>query len=131
MAYDERLATRVRVAVQKRAKAVEKKMFGGLCFTVKGNMACGVQDDRVVVRVGPEAYEKALERPGVAPMDFTGRPLKGFVYVDKTGMKDARSLAKWVDLGVAHATSLPTKKKTAKKKLPTKKKTAKKKTGRR
>lgn len=123
MAYDEVLAERVRQAVKKRSKAVEKKMFGGLCFMVKGHMACGVESERIVVRVGADAYEKALARPGAKPMDFTGRALKGFVYVGSSSVKNGRSLQKWIDMAVAHADSLPPK--PARKKLAKSKASAK------
>jgi hypothetical protein len=76
MAYDEKLAGRVRSVLKGRRGVSEKKMFGGLCFLVRGNMACGIVDDELMVRVGPDAYEDALARTHCHEMDFTGRGLR-------------------------------------------------------
>ena len=81
MAYDERLAQRVREELADRPGYAEKKMFGGLCFLLRGNMCCGVGKDGLMVRVGPEQYESALADDHARQMDFTGRPMKGFVFV--------------------------------------------------
>ncbi len=109
MAYDETLATRVRTALKTTPGAVEKKMFGGLCFLISGNMCCGVVGDELMVRVGSDNYEDALAHAHVREMDFTGRPLKGMVYVGTVGLKSDASLARWVEKGVAFASSLPPK----------------------
>ncbi len=109
MAYDERLAERVRVALERRRGVTEKKMFGGIAFLVNGNMSCGVNGDDLMVRVGPETYEQALDRAHARPMDFTGRPLKGMVYVGPKGVRTAKQLGRWVDDAVAFARSLPAK----------------------
>lgn len=109
MAYDEKLAERVRKTLGRRRGVTEKKMFGGLCFLVNGNMACGVEKENLVIRVGPEHYERALSRPEARPMDFTGRALKGFVYVSPPGFRTAAALKKWVELGAGFARSLPKK----------------------
>jgi hypothetical protein len=85
-------------------------MFGGLTFLVRGHMCCGVVGDDLVVRVGPERYADAVSRPGARPMDFTGRSLKGFVYVGPTGYVTDRTLAKWVRLATEYVSSLPAKK---------------------
>src|SRR5258706_15151353 len=89
MAYNEKLAERVRqMLVRHRYPAVtEIKMFGGLCWTLRGNMCCGVLKDDLVLRMPEPLYEKALREPHVRPMDFTGRPLRGFVYVGPRGSK--------------------------------------------
>ena len=109
MAYDERLAGRVRDVLAGRIGVEERKMFGGLSFLVYGNMSCGVVNDTLMVRVGPDAYEASLERAHVRPMDFTGRPMRGMVYVDPVGIRTKRTLAPWVERGVAFAGSLPAK----------------------
>lgn len=109
MAYDLKLAERVRRALGRRRGVTEKKMFGGLCFLVNGNMACGVEKEKLVHRVGPEHYDRALSSPAARPMDFTGRALKGFVYVSPTGYRTSAALKKWVDLGADFAKSLPKK----------------------
>jgi len=108
MAFDEKLVERVRKELEGRRGVEERKMFGGLTFMVRGNMACGVDKDRLMVRVGPEGMEAALKRPHAKPMDFTGRPMKGFVFVEPAGLK-GRALASWVQRGVDHAMSLPAK----------------------
>ncbi len=96
MSYDEALATRVRKVLSKRADVVEKKMFGGLCFMVNGAMCCGLTKTDFMVRVGPAQYADALAQPHARPMDFTGRPLAGMVYVAPAGLRSASALAKWV-----------------------------------
>ena len=109
MAYDEKLADRIRTALARRRGVTEKKMFGGVTFLVRGNMACGVTQHDMMVRVGPDAYEEALAHPHAREMDFTGRALKGMVYVDAKGLRTARQLGSWVDRGVEFARALPTK----------------------
>ncbi len=81
MAYDEKLAGRVRLLLKGRKGISEKRMFGGLAFMLGDRMCCGVLKEDFVARIGPEAYESALDEPHVRPMDFTGRPIKGYVYV--------------------------------------------------
>ena len=101
MAYDEFLADRVRNILRaKRADADEKKMFGGLCFLVDEKMCVGVEGDRLMVRIDPDAYEDALERPGTREMKFTGKPMKGFVFVEVEGTKSAASLQSWVQMAL-------------------------------
>lgn len=107
MAYDEDLAERVRSVIG--TPFDERKMFGGLAFMLGGNMACGIVGDELMVRVGAEAYEDALSRPHAREMDFTGKAMKGMVYVAPTGLKNKRSLSAWVKRGVDHASSLPPK----------------------
>ena len=111
MAFDERLAQRVRETLGRARSITEQRMFGGLCFLVNGNMCCGVERDRLVVRVGPKQYEQALSKPHARPMDFTGRPLTGFVYVSAKGYRTAASLKAWVSYGLDFAKSLPSKNK--------------------
>lgn len=107
MPYDESLAERVRKAVSHRSDVVEKKMFGGLSFMVNGYMACGVLKDDLMVRVGPDRFQDALARPGARPMDITGRPMKGFVFVSREGHESDEALAEWMRLAVEFAESQP------------------------
>ena len=109
MAYDEGLAQRIRELMAEHETVVEKKMFGGLAFMLQGNMSCGVSGDDLMLRVGPEAYEEALARPHARPMDFTGKPLRGFVYVDPVGFAEDDDLADWVAMSTRFALSLPAK----------------------
>ena len=109
MAYDEGLAQRVREALSDRTDLTEKKMFGGLCFLLGGNMCCGIVGDELMLRVGPDAYPVVLARPHAREMDFTGRALRGMVYVDTDGIADDAELAEWVDFGVTFAGNLPAK----------------------
>ncbi len=109
MAYDEKLAARVRKILIRHKGLTEKKMFGGITFMLRGNMCCGIDRDNLMVRVGPERYEKALAEPHARPMDFTGRPLKGMVYVGPGGYRSDEALVKWVRRGINFATSLPPK----------------------
>ena len=92
MAYDEKLADRIRQAVGPRADVAEKKMFGGIAFLLDGKMFCGIVKDDLMVRVGPERYEAALAEAHVRPMDFTGRPMKGSVFVGPKGVDSEAEL---------------------------------------
>ncbi len=107
MSYDENLAARVRQALGPRDDVVEKKMFGGLCFMVNGAMCCGITPTDLMVRVGPDQYDEALAQPHARPMDFTGRPLKGLVYVAPAGVRTQAALASWVARAVTFVSSLP------------------------
>jgi TfoX/Sxy family transcriptional regulator of competence genes len=109
MAYSEKLAERVRMAVRRHRGITEKKMFGGLSFLVRGRMCCGVLGDKLVIRVSPEEYERMLKDENTAPMDFTGRPMKGFVYVLPGGTKSDASLKKWVSRAIAFIREKPKK----------------------
>jgi TfoX/Sxy family transcriptional regulator of competence genes len=109
MAFDEELAERVRAVVDARDDIDEKPMFGGLCLLAHGNMFAGVQRDALMLRVGPERQEEALSRAHARVMDFTGRPLRGYVYVDPPGMATEAQLREWVELGLAFVDTLPAK----------------------
>jgi TfoX/Sxy family transcriptional regulator of competence genes len=109
MAYDESMAYRVREALAQQEGVTERKMFGGLAFMVKGHMCCGVMQDHLMVRVGPQQYEEALAQPHAREMDFTGRPMKGIVWVDPPGYATDEDLRTWVGQGLAFVTSLPPK----------------------
>ena len=109
MAYDEVLAGRIGALIGRRKGVTQKKMFGGLTFLVNGNMACGALKQDLVVRLGPEGTERALARKGTRPMDFTGRPMKGIVYVEPGALRTEAALKKWVEEGVAYARTLPAK----------------------
>ena len=109
MAYDEGLAQRIREALGELPGLVEKKMFGGIGFMVQGNMACGVNKDNLIVRVGPDRYEEALAKPHSGPFDMTGRPMRGWVMVASGGYESDDALREWVQKGVEFAVSLPAK----------------------
>jgi TfoX/Sxy family transcriptional regulator of competence genes len=109
MAYDEALAGRVRAALGSAADVTEIKMFGGLCFTVHGNMAVGVTGDELMVRVDPASAASVVAEPGARQMDMGGRPMRGFLAVAPEAVKTPRSLQGWVDRGVGVASSLPPK----------------------
>jgi len=109
MAYDESLAFRIRRVLAGERGIGERKMFGGLCFTAAGRMCCGVLGKDLVIRVTPGGWEAALRRRFTRPMDFTGRPLRGFLYVGPGGTRDGRSLRRWVGEGLAAARIQPAK----------------------
>lgn len=109
MPYDETLAERVRLALKRRQGITEKKMFGGLAFLLRGNMLCGVVGADLMVRVGPDAHERALSRPHARAMDFTGRPMKGMVYVGPAGLRTVKQLESWLDQALGFVSSLPRK----------------------
>ena len=111
MVYDEGLVQRIREILQDHDQrgVTEKNMFGGLAFFIKGNMCCGVFKERLMVRVGKENYEESLQQEFVRKMDFTGRPMRGMIYVEEEGLQEDESLEYWVLKGVAYAISLPAK----------------------
>jgi hypothetical protein len=109
MAYDEGLAERVRELLDEREDMAEKKMFGGLCFLLHGNMCCGIVGEELMLRVGAEHYAATLLLDHAREMDFTGRALQGFVYVGIDGLEEDRDLAAWVQRGVDFAATLPAK----------------------
>jgi TfoX/Sxy family transcriptional regulator of competence genes len=109
MAFNEQLADRVRRLLKGKRGVSERRMFGGLAFMLRDKMCCGVLNDDLVARIGVENYEKALEEAHVRPMDFTGRPLKGYVYIGKDATKTDRGLQKWVQRSVAFTASLKAK----------------------
>ena len=110
MAYDERLAERIRANLKGRKGLEEKKMFGGLTFMLKGRMCCGITKENLMVRVLPESYDALLQKPHAAVMDFTGRALRGFLYVRPAGYESEKGLKFWLDQAVEFADTPPAKK---------------------
>ncbi len=106
MAYDELLADRVRRAVELQPGVTEKKMFGGLAFLINGKMFCGIIKQDLMVRVGPDQYESALGEAHVRPMDFTGRPMNGYVFVGPAGCRSEKAVKRWVARGTAFVSTL-------------------------
>jgi TfoX/Sxy family transcriptional regulator of competence genes len=109
MGYDEGLAARVRAAAGERPGITEKKMFGGLCLLSLGNMFAGIQGEVLMARVGPDRHDEVVGRPHARIMDFSGRPMRGFVYVDPEGIRTDEQLAEWVALSLAFVDRLPSK----------------------
>ena len=108
MAFNAEIADRVLKVLEGREGLTERKMFGGIAFMLNGNMCCGVTNDDLMVRVGADGLEDALDQPHARHMDFTGRPMKGFVFVDAGAVGD-RVLRQWIQPGVTFAESLPAK----------------------
>ncbi len=96
MAYDEKLAERIRNAVKTLRGVDEKKMFGGIAFLLNGKMFVGITKNELLARVGPENNETALKKHHTRPMDFTGKPMKGFIYVAPAGVKTDKQLTNWI-----------------------------------
>jgi TfoX/Sxy family transcriptional regulator of competence genes len=109
MAYDEGLAYRVRECLQDRPDVEERRMFGGLCFMVRDHMCCGILGDMLMGRVGPRRYQECQAKPYAREMDFTGRSLKGMVYVLPEGISEDASLSAWVSICTEFVESLPPK----------------------
>lgn len=102
MAYDQVLADRIsRFLDGQKRKYQAKPMMGGLCFMLEGKMCVGVEKDRLMARIGREAYDEAMRRKGCRPMDFTGRPMRGFVFVEPEGLKSSKDLGFWIGLALA------------------------------
>jgi TfoX/Sxy family transcriptional regulator of competence genes len=103
MAYNEKLADRVREIIAATHKKIEeKKMFGGLCFMVNGKMCIGVEKERLMIRLDPAVYEDVMEKDGVKPMDFTGKVMKGYVFVDIEVLNTKPKLNYWVQLALEY-----------------------------
>ncbi|HEX6304072.1 MAG TPA: TfoX/Sxy family protein [Anaerolineales bacterium] len=109
MAYDQGLAQRMREELDQLPNLSERQMFGGIGFMVNGNMACGVNKEEMIVRVGPENYDQALKKPHTRVFDFTGRPMKGWVMIAPEGYESDEDLKYWIEQGVSFAQSLPEK----------------------
>jgi TfoX/Sxy family transcriptional regulator of competence genes len=109
MAYDEKLAERIRTALSGRSEVEERRMFGGVAFMVRGHMTVGVVGPTLMVRHAPEDADALLREPHARPMDFTGRPMRGFLYVDPPGTKTAVALGTWIRRATAWAESQPPK----------------------
>jgi len=106
MAYDEQLADRVREAISARPEVSERKMFGGIGFMITGKMSVGVIGEELIVRLDPDDAEKALAEDGVREFDFTGRPMKGWIFVAPERTAGDAELAGWVEAGADFAASL-------------------------
>ncbi|MFI5766755.1 TfoX/Sxy family protein [Streptomyces sp. NPDC051563] len=109
MTYDEGLAQRIRERLGERSAVTEERMFGGLAFLLHGNMTLAVSGEEVAVRVGPDGSERALARPEARPMDFTGRPMRGWVTVSGPDLAKDSVLDHWITTAAAFADTLPPK----------------------
>ncbi|MFD5324938.1 TfoX/Sxy family protein [Streptomyces sp. NPDC127092] len=109
MTYDEGLAQRIREQLGERPGITEKRMFGGLAFLMGGNMTVGVVGDELIARVGPDRAEQELARPEARPMDFTGRPMRGWVTVSGPALAEDSVLRHWVTTSAAFVGTLPPK----------------------
>lgn len=109
MAYDEGLAQRVREVLAARRGMTERRMFGGLAFLLDGKMFVGISGSRLMARVGSERYADALALPHVHEMDFTGKPMKGYVYIEPQGLAEDKDLDAWVIWCAGYVAGLPVK----------------------
>jgi len=109
VAFDEVLAERVRMTLADAAQLDERLMFGGIAFMVAGHMVCGVAGGELMLRLGPEGAEQALQRPHVRPMDFTGRPMRAMVFVGPEALRDDGELEAWVRAARKFVATLPAK----------------------
>ncbi|MEO7996321.1 MAG: TfoX/Sxy family protein [Gemmatimonadaceae bacterium] len=110
MPYDEGLAQRIRESSALPVGTTEKRMFGGIAFMVDGHMAIGLAKEQLMARIGPDAYEAALRRKHVRPMDFTGKPMRGYVYIDEAGVESDEALDEWITACTTFVRTLPRKK---------------------
>jgi TfoX/Sxy family transcriptional regulator of competence genes len=101
MAYNEKLADRTReIIAETHKKVVEKAMFGGLCFMVNDKMCVGIEKDRLMVRLNPDLFDEVIEKEGCQPMDFTGKIMKGFVFVSADSLTTRKKLGYWIGLAL-------------------------------
>ena len=111
MAYSEQLAQGISNLLSKQKGVVEKKMFGGIAYMLKDKMMVGIAKERLMIRCLPERYEELLQKPHAGVMDFTGKVMKGFLYVDEAGYRTDKQLQSWIDVGIEYAMKSPPKKK--------------------
>ncbi len=109
MAFDTKLADRIRERLGKRKGMTEKKMFGGMAFLLNGNMCCGVHGDDMIVRLDPAETDEALSKRHTRVFDLTGRPMKGWILVESKGLGSAGMLDEWIGVATKYAGSLPAK----------------------
>jgi TfoX/Sxy family transcriptional regulator of competence genes len=109
MAYDAHLVTRIRDLLVGRPRITEKAMFGGIAWMLDGKMFAGVANNDLMVRIGPAAYESALDKPSVRAMDFNGRPMNGYVYVSQDGLVPDPNLMGWLEQAIAFVETVPAK----------------------
>ena len=109
MAYDEGVAQRVREVLESHDNVIEKKMFGGIVFMLAGNMCVGVVKDQLMLRVGPEQYDELLKVKHVKKMDFTGKAMKGFIYLQPEGFAEDHDLTMWLEKAISFVSSLSEK----------------------
>lgn len=109
MAYDKGLEQRIMELMEESPGIVRKKMFGGVCFLLRGHMICGIIQEDLIVRVGSEVYVDALSLPHTRKFDLTGKPMKGWVMVSPEGYEADNDLLEWIQRGVRHAATLPSK----------------------
>lgn len=109
MTYDAALTDRIRAILKGKRSLTDREMFGGIGFMIRGNMACGVIGEDLIVRLDPAAHAGALNERHVRPFDFSGRPMKGWIFVASAGVRTNPDLKRWVERGVAFASSLPRK----------------------
>ncbi len=115
MAYNEDLARRIRERLEKIPRVVEKEMMGGLAFMYNGKMCIGVIQDEVMCRIDPELYETSLEKTGCRPMDFTGKPMKGWIMIAEDVMRSKKNFDYWIELALDfNKKAKPSKKKKRK-----------------
>jgi hypothetical protein len=109
MAYDEKLTERIRAALKDAPGMEEKKMFGGVGFMLRGNMACGVHKDRLVLRVDRQEHDEIMRMPHTSPFDITGKAMKGWLLVEPEGLESEKHFQEWVSMGVDYSLTLPPK----------------------
>ena len=109
MPYNEMIENRIKVIVSGWENTDSKKMFGGICHLLNGNMFCGVYKDFLILRLGEESAEKALGLPFVKPFDITGKPMKGWVMVKEDGFKEEKDLESWLNQAQGFVRALATK----------------------
>ena len=112
MAFDETLAKRIRTILAARKDLVEKHMFGGVCFMIRGRMCCGIIDSSLMARLDPDLADRLADHPHVRPMDFTGKPMRGYLFVDPEGIDSPKALKAGLERSVAYVETLPVQKKS-------------------
>jgi TfoX/Sxy family transcriptional regulator of competence genes len=110
MAYNQELAQRITAALGPLPGLEAKKMFGGICYLLNGNMLCGVVDERMIVRLGKTDQAEAMTRPYTRPFDYTGKAMAGWLMVESAGLESEEDMADWVQVCLDYVRTLPPKK---------------------
>ncbi len=109
MPYDEEIESRIRKVISRWKNTEAKKMFGGVCHLLDGNMFCGVYKDFLILRLGEKESKESMSLPFVHPFDITGKPMKGWVMVEKDGFKNDEALKAWLGKAKEFVNTLPSK----------------------
>lgn len=112
MPYSEKLEKRITAILKSKRNMVVKKMFGGVCFMLKDKMIAGIVEDKLMIRCRKDDYDTLLKKPNASVMNFTGKPMKGFLYIEPAGIRTEMQLMRWIEVGIDFLNASEAKKKS-------------------